>query len=63
MSLFYGYTDKTQEEIEKLDTDKLSINGGTMKSDINMSLWAIRKNPDPIFNDQLIRKKYTEDNL
>ena len=38
MSLFYGYTDKTQEEIEKLDTDKLSINGGTMKSDINMSL-------------------------
>ena len=24
MSLFYGYTDKTQEEIEKLDTDKLS---------------------------------------
>ena len=63
MSLFYRYTDKTQEEIEKFDTDKLSINAGTMKSDINMSLWAIRENPDPIFNDQLITKKYTDDNL
>ena len=32
-----------------------------MKGDINMSLWAIRGNPDPIFDDQLIRKKYTDD--
>ena len=61
MSLFYGYTDKTQEEIEKLDTDKLSINGGTIKGDINMSLWAIRGKHYPIFDDQLIRKKYTDD--
>ena len=61
MSLIYGYSDETQEEIEKLNTDKLSINGGTMKSDLNMRLWSIRGNPDPIFDDQLIRKKYTDD--
>ena len=58
MSLIYCYSDEIQEEIEKLNTDKLSINGGTMKGDLNMRLWSIRGNPDPIFDDQLIRKIY-----
>ena len=60
MSLFYGYEDKTQKDIENLDDNKLSINGGKMKGNKNMNLYAIRKNPDPTFDDQLVRKKHVD---
>ena len=32
-----------------------------MKGNKNMNLYAIRKNPDPTFDDQLVRKKYVDD--
>ena len=49
------------KDIENLDDNKLCVSGGKMKGDINMNLYAIRKNPDPTFDDRLVRKKYTDD--
>ena len=59
MSLFYGYEDKTKNYIEdpKKDVEeKLSISGGKMKGDINMSLWRIKNIPAPIYDDDAISK-------
>lgn len=46
---------------DNLKTSKLSVSGGTMSGDINMNSQKIRGNPDPTLDDQLIRKKYTDD--
>ena len=51
MSLFYDYEDEVKNDIEELETDmegKLSLSGGKMKGDINMSLWRIKNIPTPI---------------
>ena len=40
MSVYYGYEDKTKNDIEELKSDvaeKLSLSGGKMKGDINVS--------------------------
>ena len=41
MSLYYGYEDKTKNDIDELKSDveeKLSLSGGKMKGDINVSM-------------------------
>ena len=58
ISSVHGYSDETQEEKSNIN---LSINGGTMKGDINMHSQKITGNPDLIFDDQLIREKYADD--
>ena len=45
MSLHYGYEDKTKNDIQELKSEvdeKLSLSGGKMKGDIDMSLWRIK---------------------
>ena len=45
MSVFYGYEDKTEKEIDELNTsvdNELPITGGKMKVDIDMSVWRIK---------------------
>ena len=63
MSLFYGYEDKTKNEIDELKTSvdkKLSLSGGKMESDINMSLWRIKNVPAPIYDYDVISKAVLE---
>ena len=59
MSLFYGYVD----EIDELKTSvykKLSLSGGKMKGDIDMSLWRIKNIPAPIYDYDAISKAVLE---
>ena len=63
MSLFYGYEDKTKKEIDELKTGvdkKLSLSGGNMEGDIDMSLWRIINIPAPIYDYDAISKAVLE---
>ena len=63
MSLFYGYKDKTKNEIDELKSDvdeKLSLSGGKMKGDMNMSLWRIKNIPAPTYDYDAISKAVLE---
>ena len=59
MSLYYGYEDNTKKEIDELKTSvdkKLSLSGGKMEGDINMSLWRIKNIPAPVNDYNAISK-------
>ena len=63
MSLYYGYEDKTKNDIDELKSDveeKLSLSGGKMKGDINMSLWRIKNIPTPLYDYDAISKAVLE---
>ena len=63
MSLFYGCQEKTKNEIDELKSEvdnKLSLSGGKMCGDIDMSLWRIKNIPTPIFDCDVISKTIQE---
>ena len=63
MSLYYGYEDKTKNDIDDLKNEvdeRLSLSGGKMKGDINMSLWRIKNVPAPIYDYDAISKTVLE---
>ena len=59
MSLYLGYVDEVDELKTNVDK-KLSLSGGKMKGDIDMSLWRIKSIPASIYDYDPITKAVPE---